>query len=239
MKAISTVFRIIAAVSAALCICSCASHRMLCPDAPSISTLLNPDRGPKPFAGSGIIRCSFDKQRFQTRIDVRWRNDSEFTATIYDPFSQILAILGIDSAGAYIEQDDSRTALLDDKELSFPGFAVEYPFTFHDFVRIITGRLPSQCDVQRPPDSCYGSGARNVFTWRNDSLSTLIKTTGREDRIQRITCRNRGKEPWRVDYSHFRSAMPARIQFDMADADYCIFIYDQVRTIAPEAKKGK
>jgi hypothetical protein len=169
-----------------------------------------------------------DGEHMRCRVDVRWYGDSRFSCTFYDPFSQPAVTVSGDSSGVWLDAAGDRTALSDRADnLQVPGFFSDFPLTFGDFIRILSGRLPAGAREKAGPDSCRKVGASRLMVWRSASSCTSILEC--KDRISQATCNHKGSTLWEVRFDRFAGSQPRRMKIAASTEDYCIFMFDTIR----------
>jgi hypothetical protein len=188
----------------------------------------------RPFSASGEARLCVDGEHLRCRMDVRWLSDSSFSCTFYDPFSQPAAILSADSSGVWLDAAGGRTPLAGRTgNLQVPGYFSDFPLTFGDFIRILSGRLPAGAAEKAWPDSCKKAGPHRILIWKSGSSSTSITEHARN--IDVAACRCAGATPWEVHYDRFTGSQPRRMKIAVSDGNYCIFMFDTIRMIGAGA----
>ncbi|MFP4012842.1 MAG: hypothetical protein ACLFVQ_02045 [Chitinispirillaceae bacterium] len=182
------------------------------------------------FVGSGDLIVSQKGRRNSGKADVLWDSADVLKAHIYSPFgAQVASIEADGSRGRILMSDDLYLFALDEKMETLPFRWGSY-FTFRQFIRFLTGRMPlSAGELEKKPDDLTHDNADAVAVWQSDSLMIRAQVGRRSGNVQtiRFQYNNKGSK-FSVRFSNFEQGLAREITIRDDSRNYISIKYDDV-----------
>ncbi|MBD3419954.1 MAG: hypothetical protein GF398_07555 [Chitinivibrionales bacterium] len=181
--------------------------------APRISLL--PARS---FKSSAALAIKIEGEKIRAACDIVYITDSVLNCTVYNPFGGIVAEIAMQENLVRMYVGDTMIVRSSRDRIRIPGILLNFPFTFSEFKRIITGTL-----VQHLPGQEFQSQNRQnkitVFVFKGMNYSTSV--TYRRNRLAGMTFKSQsGGAPWSVTYARFEDKVAHAIEMNHDSGDY-------------------
>jgi hypothetical protein len=185
------------------------------------------------FKAFGDMKFSFHGQRLTAKIDIIWRSDSNFSIVLNSPWGGRLASIVADTSDQLtIRAGDSIIKRRIDDKIDLDGI-LNYPFTFHEFLRITTGRNLCSRVVREPSDSLFMKGKKTLLVWYEDSVKgrpfTVTATVDRKHfAITDVIYRRSSSPRWLLSVSSINGGEPEEFRFEDQYNNYFYLNYETV-----------
>jgi hypothetical protein len=180
------------------------------------------------FKATGDIVYSIGGGRHRGRITQSIDQHMNFKCYFYTPFAQMLASVESDedSAIIVIGEQEHRISRYD-KIYIIPYFTI-FPFSFSEFVRIITGRTIRNKTFAKAPSFNEKERNQTVLTWQTDSMNISLTYSKRKKRINSIVYTSLTDNPWKLTLSIFKGGICREIFFKSHNGDYFSLAFNKV-----------
>ena len=220
----------------ALSLCSCATFK---PPAtqlqiPALIQQLSVIDSLTWLQGYGTLQVSARGQKAKLSIETVWNGDNDCTITLYAMFGITVASLTTDSTGRITVHAMKK------EEVRYPDDTIDigiklfdYPFTYRDFMHILTGKLLNSSFISTPCDSLSILENDAHMQW-NSPLHTggdynvSAEINRMQSRINKVRYSAPGAKGWQLDYALFNDILPQEIRFEDANNNYFNLTYDKI-----------
>ncbi len=184
--------------------------------------------------GFGELGITAGGRRLTATIELQWRGDSDFTLNLYSPFGGLIASAAGDSTGEWtVSEGTSSFKKLPRDSVELGHGMIDYPFSYSDFLHILSGRLPDCGIMRKDADSLFLNGKKAFLHWygtsmygRTMTVTAIInrKHSSVTDVIYHVT-----KEPaWDLTFSSFTRGVAKEIRFKDAHKNYFHLSYEKM-----------
>jgi hypothetical protein len=180
------------------------------------------------FNAFGSISLSVKGEKFKGNIAVLLSDTTGFDCTIYSPFAQIVAVISSKNDSAVCSAGDKTTRIGIHDSIGSLQFFFQYPFTFYDVVRILTGRTTNKTFCSLQPDSIYSVRRKEVFRWIKDSVTIDIYFSKYGQKIERVNYINKKGRFWELTLSSMKNGISKVIYFHDSEMNYFSIKYDRI-----------
>jgi len=187
------------------------------------------------FKGYGKLQLGVRGQRVGLNIETVWKGDTNFTINLYTIFGTTIATISTDSAGKLSVR---AGGMLNEKKspddtIDIGSKLIDYPFTYRDFMHILTGRLLKSEFIHRPSDSLSLQETNAYLYWNPDichgnNFSITMEINRKQSRIKKVSYSSPGSKGWKLVYASFGNNVPEEIQFKDANNNYFNLTYEDV-----------
>lgn len=183
------------------------------------------------FEATGDVAFSIEGERYRGKMTVSLLERTNFVCYFYTPFAQLIASITSDEDSATVIVEERKYRIgINDNLSSIPYFTV-YPFSFNDFIRIITGRIFKRDCFNLDADNVAKKGRRIVYEWITDSLhiSVMVSNNGRKIKNIIYAATNSKDGPWELEFSSFKNGISKEIRFESKKKNYFSLVLNKVR----------
>jgi hypothetical protein len=183
--------------------------------------------------GYGDISFSYNGERFKATFDLQWRGDTSFIAAFYGPAGMSIASVKPATPLSWkIEINDSVYLQRPSQKVAIGQDFLSYPFTWQEFIRILTGRLPEPVSDDGP-DTVFFDGKHIVSCFKKDTTkeekcNIMTKVDTKTYRLNEILYDHRGKDFWKLQYTGFKKGRAKEIKFILSDNNYFYLRYHSI-----------
>ncbi len=179
------------------------------------------------FKASGDFMFTLRGEKYRGKIVVDFDEGYVFKCYLYAPFANSIASFISDSDSAkIIFSEESYRIGIREKVTSIP-FLQNYPFTFKDIIRILTGRTYKSDSFLSDPIINKTDAKRRIYQWISDSLNILILASSRKEKIKNITYTNK-EVPWKLVLSSFKNGISKEIHFESGEKNYFSVMFNKL-----------
>jgi hypothetical protein len=174
---------------------------------------------------SGELVVVVDGRRVSVDVSILWSGDSAFVADFVGPFGSPLATVESGPAGLNLVTG-GRVQPIDpaqnvDEIVDF----VRSPFTFGDFIRILTGEYAAAVAPQKPADSLVAGRRRATGVWLSDSVRARVVARTRDCATVESVLETRGGVQWQLRLSEWRDGIAGRSEFLLDERNYFVLTF--------------
>ncbi len=201
---------------------------------PSLFLPLEPRDSICLFEAFGETKFSVKGQRFGAHIELQWRGDSDFNVGFYSPFGGRIASIAPACGGFWdIKAGDSLYKKLPHENMDLGQGFIEYPFTYAQFMHILTGGLLDYAILKKNADSLSFDGKRGFCYWHNESIGgreyDIIAIINRkQSRVTDVIYRTKSPAVGELAYSSFKDGVPKEIRFSDPNNNYFYVNYERI-----------
>jgi hypothetical protein len=208
----------------------CVRHPALVTGSSTIKNILLPVCSEKrpAFKGMADIRVLRNGETIKLKMSISYQGDSAILCDFHSPFGGTLASLEVDGSGGIITIESRQIQVdLNQKISEFPYFPT-IPFTFYDFIRIITGMLPGEACSAKDSDTVVTSGSNAIF--KLQSRMGIIETlVNRQDgSIKSIQIKPESPASWRLELSQIKDGFARQIVMIADSANSVEINYEKI-----------
>jgi hypothetical protein len=186
------------------------------------------------FEAFGQAKFSVNGRRFTSHVEVKWKNDRDFKVEFYSPFGGLIASIAPGFAGMWnIKVGDSPYKKLPHENVALGEGFIDYPFTYAQFLHILTGGLLDYAFLKRNADSLSFDNKKGFCYWYN------VDVNGKQYDIVGIINRKQSsvtdviyhiKSPLagELAYSSFKDGAPKEIRFSDTSNNYFYLNYERI-----------
>lgn len=182
------------------------------------------------FKGSGDLIVSQKGRRNSGKADVLWDSAGVLKAYIYSPFgAQVASIEADGSTGRILMNEDLYVFALDEKMETLP-FRWGRHFTFRQFIRFLTGRMPSGAgQLENKPDDLTHDDDNALAVWQSDSLVVRAKVGRKSGKVEAINFDYNSKgDMFSARFSNFEQGLAREITIRDDSRNYISVKYDEI-----------
>lgn len=198
----------------------------------AVSSALEPFAGLQPelsqFKGSGDFTISQNGRRNSGKADVLWDSSGHLRAYIYSPFGSRVASIEADRQGGRIIMDEREYVVaLEDSMDDLPFLWARY-FTFGQFVRFLTGRMPDDvAHFSSRPDSLTHDRTTATAIWKRESVNVRALVRRRSGTVESISYNyNYDGDRFSADFGLFTRGLAREIIIRDDSRNYISLRYD-------------
>jgi hypothetical protein len=186
------------------------------------------------FEAVGEIKMTVNGQRFGAPMEIRWKSDRDFKVNFFSPFGGLVASISSGLGGMWdIKVGDSLYSKLPRENVGLGRGFMEYPFTYGQFLHILTGGLLDYEALKKNADSLSFDKKKAFCYWHNADMG------GRRGDIVAIINRKQSsvtdviyhiKSPLagELSYSYIKDGTPKEIRFNDPSNNYFYLNYDRI-----------
>jgi hypothetical protein len=185
--------------------------------------------------GYGDITFSYNGERFKASFDIQWHGDTSFSAAFYGPGGMSIAsVKPMTPLSWRIEISDSVYFQRPSQTVTIGQDFLVYPFTWQEFLRILTGRLPGPVSDDGP-DTTFFDGKNIVSLFKKEATkekkcNIITKVDTKAYRLNEILYDYRGRDAWKLHYTGFKKGRAKEIKFILSDNNYFYLRYHSITT---------
>ncbi|MBD3347455.1 MAG: hypothetical protein GF401_20555 [Chitinivibrionales bacterium] len=191
-------------------------------------TLFSTPNEIRSLRGSGEMIISVNGESHKIRIDVLRDSSGDFSCDFYTIFGNHLASITGDTSESIIEYNQHAFRYSDSHQIRIPGIFLNYPFTFGQFKRIITGNNIFSNVTNTLPDSVWKQRRSYFCSWKTDSVMLEGKVSHDFRKAQSLTIQSSTTDTWQLLYADYKDGIPEQIQFIADDNNYFKLKYDHL-----------
>lgn len=186
------------------------------------------------FEAFGQTKFSVNGRRFGAHIEVKWKSDRDFKIEFYSPFGGLIASIASAPAGMWdIKVGDSLYKKLPRENVSLGEGFIDYPFTYAQFVHILTGRLLDYAILKKNVDSLSFDGKKGFCYWYNADVGGRICDINaiinrKQSLVTDVIYRIKSPAAGDLAYSYFEEGMPKEIRFSDHSNNYFYLNYERI-----------
>jgi len=225
------------ALCVGLCLCSCATlppPSIQQSQLPAIVQRLSVIDSLAWLQGYGTLELNARGQKAKLTIETVWNGDNDCTINLYAMFGVTIASLSIDSTGRITVRAMKQELIKDpDDTIDIGMKLINYPFTYRDFMHILTGKLLNSSFVRNPYDSLslLENDAQLLWNTRlhtGGDYTVTAEINRKQSRIIKVRYTAPGVKGWQLDYASFNDTLPQEIRFKDANNNYFNLTYDKM-----------
>jgi hypothetical protein len=201
----------------------------------SPSNTAHPLDSTKPKTAAGGLTKAFGditlverEQRFRLKIALQINAQGYLIADIFTPFGSSVATLFTDSSGGTIEAPQQHYRFTNDQPLSTLSYFSNFPFTFGEFVHIITGDYTVFKELLAQPDSSFSSPKTTRFEWHRNDFSAGAILNNRSGELSSLKAHTTMGERWEVSFDRFHHGIPREIIYKVDEVNYFMLTWDKI-----------
>lgn len=180
------------------------------------------------FNAFGSLSLSMKGEKFKGNIAVSLSDTTGFDCTIYSPFAQIVAIISSKNDSAVCSAGDKTTRIGIHDSVGSLQFFSQYPFTFYDVARILTGRVMDKGFCSLQPDSFYYVRGKRVLGWKKDTVTIELHFSSHGQKIERVNYIHKKGRFWELTLSSMKSGIGKVIYFHDSEMNYFSIKYNRI-----------
>jgi hypothetical protein len=167
-------------------------------------------------------------EKVRARATVHWEGDSQFTCDFHTSWGAPVASLRSGAEGGEIRVGESLHRFgLDQDVRSVPSLP-DYPYTFGELIRIITGIHAFSVLALGEPDTVLADRKGRRYEWWNDSVVVVLDAAHRTGRMEGIRFVDPHDRARGVFYSGFRDGYSREIGLVADESNYFLLRYDHL-----------
>jgi hypothetical protein len=199
------------------------------------------------FEAFGETKFAVNGQRFGAPIEIRWKSDRDFKVEFYSPFGGPIASIASGRGGMWdITIGDSLYKKLPRENVGLGRGFMEYPFTYEEFLHILTGGLLDYAILKKNADSIFFDGKKGFCYWLNADVSgrrcdVSAIINRKQSSVTDVIYRIKNPASGELAYSSFKGGVPKEIRFSDPSNNYFYLNYDRIfrRAGASECRKER
>lgn len=186
------------------------------------------------FEAFGQTKFTVNGQRFNAHIELTWKSDRDFKVEFYSPFGGLIGSMTPERSGCWnIVIGETQTKKCPNENVEMAPGQLKYPFTYDQFMKVMTCRLLDAAVLKKAPDSMSFDGKNGRCTWNNDKIrdNTFDVTaiiSRKHSSVTDVVYRAKGTSIWEVGYSSFREGVPKEIRFSDPNNNYFYLAYERI-----------
>lgn len=187
--------------------------------------------GPGAAFGDVTIRNNGEVQNGS--VEIKQDRDGLIKADFYGPLGIAVASLHADSLQGSIAFDDREYTFTHNKTMDTLPVTWGKGLTFGDFLRILSGRIPSATAMEtlckKQPDSLVKKRNAIIALWKTDSMEMRAEISGKSRQLAAISFYFKKQEPfWFLNMGSFKRGIAHKIEFSENDGNYFLIKYTKV-----------
>jgi hypothetical protein len=185
--------------------------------------------------GSGSVEFGQNGERATVSFDIKWADDSAFTAEFSTMFGMTVASVRSKSRGTWIvSTSDSQYEVKSSENISIGAGFMSYPVTWEEFLSIITGRLPCASVFSFQPDSQFIDKKAATLLWRSRQCSgrtvdVLAKIDNKTRSLCEVSYNGTAQSGWSVQAGSFRNGRAKEFKFVQSNNNYFYVTYRSMK----------
>ena len=223
---------------------SCAVHPPLTPETArgSILALAN-SPAVDSMQGSGRVDFGQNGEQVTVSFDVRWAGDSSFSAQFSTQLGMTVASVKSAASGTWIiEAGDSEYTVRPGETIRIGTEFLSYPVTWHEFLLIMTGRMPCADAFSSAPDSQYIDRNDSVLVWKSRRCGQLsIDISGKIDNktgsLSEVLYNGAAKGGWTLTAAGFKNGRAKEFRFVQSNNNYFYVKYHSMKFHSATGKR--
>jgi hypothetical protein len=168
------------------------------------------------------------EQRFRLKIALQRNSHGSIIADIFTPFGSSVAMLSTDSAGGIIEAPQQRYRFSNDDPIATLSYFSNFPFSFGEFVKIITGDYTLFKGLLGQPQSTITLRQTTRFEWYSSSFSATAIVNNRSGDMKLLKAQATTGERWEVSFARFDHGLPREIIYKVDESNYFMLTWDKI-----------
>jgi len=186
------------------------------------------------FEAFGETKITVNGQRFGAPIEIYWKSDRDFKVEFYSPFGGRIASIASELGGMWdIKVGDSLYEKLPQEKVRLGHGFMEYPFTYREFLHILTGRLLDYAILKKNVDSLSFDKKKGSCFWFDADVSgrrcDVIATINRkQSSVTDVLYHIKSPGAGDLAYSSFKDGVPKEIRFSDPSNNYFYLNYDRI-----------
>jgi hypothetical protein len=190
--------------------------------------------------GAADVEVAVDGEVLRLKLGMRWRGDSAFVCDFYAPWGRPVASIVTDEAGGTVTAGEGERRYRFGERFGELAGLGEFPFTFGELVRILSGQYQRWAGGAGVADSVATAGGSILLCWHSDSLATTVERVGRGCRARRCTYHRAGESAWTLTLARFEAGLPREADFRTDERNYFRLRYHNLgpgRQVPPGSRK--
>jgi hypothetical protein len=186
------------------------------------------------FEAFGQAKFYVNGRRLNAHVEVKWKSDRDFKIEFYSPFGGLIASIAPGLAGMWdIKVGDSQYQKLPQENVALGAGFIDYPFTYAQFLHILTGRMLDYAFLKRNADSLSFDNKKASCRWYNTEVGgsrcDIIAIINRkQSSVTDVIYHIKSPVAEELAFSSFKEGVPKEIRFSDPSNNYFYLNYERI-----------